>query len=266
LSDPIQLRGLRVQTEGGMQIVDVTVQALQQPTVLNGMTIIVFRDVPTAPTRRGRGKALSVVDESFAAEVQQLRDEIQSLREAAHASEEELQSANEELQAMNEELQSANEELTTSKEEMQSMNEELQTVNTEMQTKLDDLALAQGDMKNMLNSTDIAMLFLDQGLNVRRFTDRAAKIISLRESDVGRPLSDLATTLQYPTLNDDVTETLRTLVFSEKEITTSDNRWFSVRILPYRRLDNVIDGAVITLVEITATKVLESRLRQAADS
>ncbi len=149
---------------------------------------------------------------------------------------------------------------------MQSMNEELQTVNAEMQTKLDDLDLAQSDLKNLLNSTEIAMLFLDQNLNVRRFTDRAAKIINLRDSDIGRPLSDLTTSLQYPTLPDDANETLRTLVFSEKQIQTSDQRWFSVRIMPYRRLDNVIDGAVITFVDITATKQVEATLRKDADA
>jgi two-component system CheB/CheR fusion protein len=103
-------------------------------------------------------------------------------------------------------------------------------------------------------------------LNVRRYTDRAAKIINLRESDIGRPLSDLTTSLQYPTLHEDAHETLRTLVYSEKQIQTVDQRWFSVRIMPYRRLDNVIDGAVVTFVDITATKQLESRLRQTQDT
>ncbi len=141
------------------------------------------------------------------------------------------------------------------------MNEELQTINAEMQTKLDDLALAQSDMKNLLNSTDIAMLFLDKGLNVRRYTERASKIINLRDSDVGRPLSDITTSLQYPTLHEDAQETLRTLIFSEKQIRDLGGRWFTVRIMPYRRLDNVIDGVVITFVDITATKELESKLR-----
>ena len=144
---------------------------------------------------------------------------------------------------------------------MQSMNEELQTVNAEMQTRLDDLALAQGDMTNLLNSTDIAILFLDHDLNVRRYTERAAKIINLRDIDIGRPLSDLTTSLQYPSLHDDAQTTMRTLLFSEKQIRTTDQRWFSVRIMPYRRLDNVIDGAVITFVDITATKELEAHLR-----
>ncbi|MES2883392.1 MAG: chemotaxis protein CheB [Pseudomonadota bacterium] len=261
-SEPIQLRGLQVKGSQGLQRVDVTVHAVQEPGVLKGMTMIVFRDAATLPAGRSRRKAQSDAEALHLEALQQCREEIQSLREETRASKEELQSANEELQSTNEELQSTNEELTTSKEEMQSMNEELQTINAEMQTKLDDLALAQSDMKNLLNSTDIAMLFLDKDLNVRRYTDRASKIINLRESDIGRPLSDLTMSLQYASLHDDVHETVRTLKFSEKQIFTSDERWFSVRIMPYRRLDNVIDGAVITFVDITATKELESRLRK----
>jgi two-component system CheB/CheR fusion protein len=264
--EAVHLRGVKVQTPGGeIQTVDVTVQALQGSDALKDMFIVVFRDVAPAPARRGRRKSQSPEQ---APELQQHLDEIQSLREQNHTTREELQSTNEELlstneelQSTNEELQSTNEELSTSKEEMQSMNEELQTINTELQTKLDDLALAQSDLSNILNSVDIAILFLDQGLNVRRYTDRAAKIINLRESDVGRPLSDLTTMLEYPAMHDDAAETLRTLATCEKDIHTSDNRWFSVRIIPYRRLDNVIDGVVLTLVDISASKALESSLR-----
>jgi two-component system CheB/CheR fusion protein len=259
----VHVRGLELVGAGDVQRVDVTVQPLHEPVALQGTMMIVFRDV-AAPPRGGRRKAAGEV--AHAAELQLFRDEIQGLREENGTSREKLQSANEELQSTNEELQSTNEELTTSKEEMQSMNEELQTVNAEMQSKLDDLALAQSDMKSLLNSTEIAMLFLDQDLNVRRFTDRAAKIINLRDSDIGRPLSDLTTSLQYPTLPDDAHETLRTLVFSEKQIQTRDQRWFSVRIMPYRRLDNVIDGAVITFVDITATKQVEATLRKDASA
>jgi len=260
-AEPLQLHGLQVQSNGAAQFVDVTVQAFHEPVALQGMTMVVFRDVLSPPRGRGARRHKGVVDVAHAAELQRYRDEIQALREETRASREELQSSNEELQSTNEGLQSTNEELTTSKEEMQSMNEELQTINAELHSKLDDLALAQSDMQNVLNSTEIAILFLDQNLNVRRYTDRAAKIISLRESDVGRPLSDLATSLQYPTLHDDALETLRTLAFSEKQIPTNDDRWFSVRIMPYRRLDNMIDGVVITLVDITATKKLETVLR-----
>ncbi len=261
-SEPLHLHHVEVATPAGVQLVDVTVQAFHEPAALRGMTMIVFRDLALAPTggRRRKPKGAGAVRQ--AAELQQYRDEVESLREEARASREELQSANEELQSTNEELQSTNEELMTSKEEMQSMNEELQTINAELHTKLDDLALAQSDMQNVLNSIEIAILFLDQNLNVRRYTDRAATIINLRERDIGRPLSELTTRLRYPDLLDDARKTLRTLAFSEKQILADDGRWFSVRIMPYRRLDNVIDGVVITLVDITETKKLEAALRQ----
>lgn len=259
--EPLLLHGLQIHTPGGTQAVDVMVQAMHEPSALRGMTMVVFRDVAANPAARRGRKAQASGEAAHALELQRLSDEIQTLREESRASKEELQSANEELQSTNEELQSTNEELTTSREEMQSMNEELQTINSELQTKLDDLALAQSDMQNLLNSTEIAILFLDQHLNVRRYTERASKIVNVRESDVGRPLSDLTTSLQYPALHEDALETLRTMAFSEKQIPTNDDRWFSVRILPYRRLDNVIDGVVITFVDITATKKLESKLR-----
>ena len=257
---PVHCPGLLTKVDGGVRTIDVTVQQLVEPAALRDMCIVVFRDLPTP--RKSRRRRPDALEAAHVAELDGYRDEIQRLREETRSSREELQSTNEELQSTNEELQSANEELTTSKEEMQSMNEELQTVNAEMQTRLDDLALAQGDMTNLLNSTDIAILFLDHDLNVRRYTERASKIINLRETDVGRPLSDLTTSLQYPSLHDDAQNTMRTLVFSEKQIQTTDERWFSVRIMPYRRLDNVIDGAVITFVDITATKELEAHLRR----
>ncbi len=249
----LQFPGLEIQQDGSIQRVDVTVQALQQPAALKGLVLIVFRDV--AVQRHGHKRSDKkgddkTDDKADALALAQCLDEMQSLREEARLGREELQSANEELQSTNEELQSTNEELTTSKEEMQSMNEELQTINSEMQSKLDDLALAQSDLKNLLNSIEIAILFLDQELNVRRYTNRAARIINLRDSDVGRPLSDLTMSLQYPELHQDALQTLQTLVFSEKQIQTSDKRRFTVRIMPYRRLDNVIDGVVITFLEL----------------
>ncbi|MFO7550005.1 MAG: chemotaxis protein CheB [Haliea sp.] len=257
------LHGLHVQLPGGgVQQVDVTIQALPQPATTRSAIMLVFNDIAQTSAGAARKKGKTALASSHETELQRCRDEIQSLREEARASREELQSANEELQSTNEELQSTNEELTTSKEEMQSMNEELQTINAEMQSKLDDLALAQSDMRNLLNSIEIAILFLDQDLNVRRYTDRATKIINVRESDLGRPLSDLTSNLDYPDLHNDALETLRTLAFSEKQIRATDGRWFTVRIMPYRRLDNMIDGVVITLLDITATKELEQALRQ----
>ena len=259
----VELRALRLDDDASAAV-DITVQAVVQPKSLAGMVMIVFRDVPPEPARRGRRtKSSGPADAGVTEELLHSREEINALRQEMHASQEELQAANEELQSTNEELQSANEELTTAKEEAQSMNEELQTINGELQTKLDDLALAQSDMQNLLNSTDIATLFLDNQLNVRRYTEQIARVIHLREGDIGRPLSELASTLLYPELHADVKETLRTLAFSEKQIATSDGRWFTVRIMPYRTLANVIKGVVITFVDITVAKELESRLRKA---
>ncbi|MEQ9547183.1 MAG: chemotaxis protein CheB [Marinobacter sp.] len=260
-TEPVELTGVLVQTGSGTQAVDLSIQAFSKPDALKGMIMVVFRDAPAQVAPR-RYKQASSANPDHAAQIQRYLQEIESLREQARVSREKLQASNEELQSTNEELQSTNEELTTSKEEMQSMNEELQTINTELQTKLDDLALAQSDMQNVLNSIEIAVLFLDQDLNVRRYTERASTIISLRECDIGRPFSDLTTSLRYPELQEDARQTLSTLMVSEKQITTTDDRWFSVRIIPYRRLDNVIDGVVITLVDITETKKLESSLRK----
>ena len=260
---PVALNGLRLEHDA-RRTVDVTVQWVDEPKPLAGMVMIVFRetaDLPSGGARRLR--AARAVEPSASDELVRLQEEIRVLRQEMRSSEEELQAANEELQSTNEELQSANEELTTSKEEAQSMNEELQTINNELNSKLDDLALAQSDMQNLLNSTDIATLFLDSALNVRRYTERVTRIIHLREGDIGRPLSDLASALVYPELHADARETLRTLAVSEKQITTTDGRWFSVRIMPYRTVANVIQGVVITLVDITVAKELESRLRAA---
>lgn len=263
--EPVELSGVLVKTGSGLQAVDVTIQSFREPEAMSGMTMVVFRDAPGQVSRRHH-KAVAGGETDHAAQLQQYEREIDTLRQQAKESREELQASNEELQSTNEELQSANEELTTSKEEMQSMNEELQTINTELQTKLDDLALAQSDMQNVLNSIEIAVLFLDLDLNVRRYTERASAIVSLRKSDIGRPLIELATSLHYPELQQDAQHTLDTLAVNERQVSTTDDRWFAVRIIPYRRLDNVIDGVVVTLVDITDTKNLESSLRQHSPS
>jgi two-component system CheB/CheR fusion protein len=194
-------------------------------------------------------------------ELLRVRGEARATHEEMQTSQEELRSANEELQSTNEELQSTNEELTTSKEEMQSMNEELQTVNVELQSKMDEFSQMSSDMKNLLNSTDIATLFLDNDLNVRRFTPQVAKIIKLIPGDVGRPVTDLVSDLHYLTLAEDVREVLRTLAATEHPVVARDGRWFNVRIMPYRTSDDRIEGVVITFADITAARTLEAKLR-----
>jgi len=226
--------------------------------------MVVFVDVPTRLAGKAALKGAPASEQATRAdqELRQAREELHMTREEMQTSQEELKSANEELQSTNEELQSTNEELTTSKEEMQSLNEELQTLNHELQIKVDELSRANDDMRNLLDSTDIATLFLDDALNVRRFTTQMTKIIKLIPGDVERPITDLASDLVYPELCDDAREVLRSLVLKEKPVATRDGRWFTVRIMPYRTLDNRIDGVVITFVDITAAKTLEATLRR----
>ena len=228
------------------------------------MAMIVFKDVAAAKPERKHRTAKQATDArvlELEQVLQKAREEVQSIREEMQTSHEELKSANEELQSTNEELQSTNEELTTSKEEMQSLNEELQMVNAELQSKVDELSATSSDMKNLMDSTDIATVFLDNALHVRRFTSQATHIFKLLPGDTGRPLSDITHDLDYPGLQDDAREVLRTLVFSEKQITSGASGWYVVRIMPYRTLDNVIDGVVITFIDISEAKRLEAELR-----
>ncbi len=261
--ESVLLHALKVGTDGGTQCVDVSVQRLDEPGPLHGLVIILFTDVAmAADTHSSKTPAQNARLTASERELQRVRAEARITHEEMQTSQEEIRSANEELQSTNEELQSTNEELTTSKEEMQSLNEELQTVNAELQAKLQELSSSSNDMKNLLDSTDIAMLFLDRHLNVRRFTHQATKIIKLIPSDVGRPITDLVSNLDDPALDADAREVLRSLVPKEKPVSTPDGRWFSVRIMPYRTLDDRIDGVVITFADITVAKTLEAELRE----
>lgn len=260
-AEAVEVPSLTVGTNGGSQTINLTVQAIVKPDMLKGMLIVIFTDVATPKTRRRARNAPSAELQALQDELQQAREQLQIAREEMQTSQEELKSSNEELQSTNEELQSTNEELTTSKEEMQSLNEELQTINAELQSKVTDLSWVNNDMKNLLDSMEIATVFLDNALYVRRFTSHATHLFKLIVGDVGRPLSDIVTELDYPQLQQDAQNVLRTLVFSEKQIKTHDGRWFKVRIMPYRTQDNVIDGVVITLIDITETKNLEAQLR-----
>ncbi|MBF0328354.1 MAG: PAS domain-containing protein [Nitrospirae bacterium] len=266
----LKVRGVKLETEGRTQLVNLTLQVISEPESLKGMVMIVFEDASELTKTKRHSGSRKISDHEEAVEelkrqLQEARHELQSAREEMQSSQEELKSSNEEMQSTNEELQSTNEELTTSKEEMQSLNEELQTVNAELQAKIDELSRTSDDMKNLLNSTDIATLFLDNNLNVRRFTTQATNIIKLIPGDVGRPVTDIVSDLQYPTLPEDAREVLRTLVFTNKEVPATDGRWFAVRIMPYRTQESIIDGVVITFMEITTAKKLEAELRRAND-
>jgi two-component system CheB/CheR fusion protein len=257
----IAVRGLIQRDEHGKasHALDLTAEAMPESGPLPGTVLLTFRQRAAAAEEAPHALQQSVcagagtAAGAGAAGNQAVRDEMQASRE-------ELKSANEELQSTNEELQSTNEELTTSKEEMQSLNEELYTVNAELQSKVDDLSLVNGDMKNLLNSTDVATIFLDSELRIRRFTDQTTQIYKLIPSDVNRPLSDIVNDLLYDDLEQDAQHVLRTLVFCEKQIETRSGGWYTMRIRPYRTVDNVIDGVVVTFINITELKQMEARL------
>jgi two-component system CheB/CheR fusion protein len=207
-------------------------------------------------------------DASIAALRQELRvkdDDLQATNEELETSNEELKSSNEEMQSINEELQSSNEELETSKEELQSVNEELSTVNNELQTKVADLSRANNDMNNLLAGTGIATVFIDHQLRILRFTPAVREIINLILSDVGRPVGHLAFKLVgYDNLVADAQHVLDTLVPKQLDVQARDGKWYTLRIQPYRTLDNVIEGAVITFVDITEVVRGREELRRLA--
>jgi two-component system, chemotaxis family, CheB/CheR fusion protein len=266
--EPVVLPNLKMGTNGGTQVVNVTIQRLDNPKPVKGLIMVIFNDVtahvePDKPLPKSGKRNSSYRERELELELQRAYEELQSTREEMQTSQEELKSINEELQATNEELQSTNEELTTSKEEMQSLNEELQTVNAELQSKVNEFLRANNDMKNLLNSTEIATLFLDKELNIRRFTDQATNIIKLRTTDIGRPFTELVTDLQYPEIEVHAMQVLKTLISVETSITAKNGNWFNVRIMPYRTLDDRIDGLVITFSDISKYKILETELKEA---
>lgn len=266
-TDPVIQCNLVVGTNGGKQTVDLIIQKLDEPE-LRRMVMIIFKDVAASPLPEGKRRSSKSVPAESARiaelelDLQKTREDLQASYEEMQTSQEELKASNEELQSINEELQSTNDELTTSKEELQSLNEELQTVNAEQQSKVDELSHLNEDMMNLLNSTEIATIFLDKRRNLRRFTPGANKVFKLIPVDIGRPLTDIVNDLSYPELSKDVDDVLRTLCTVEKQIEARNGHWFSVRIMPYRTLADVIDGVVITLSDITATKRLEATLRE----
>ena len=262
-SEPVTVRGSLKDAHNFTQTVDVMLMKIEAPEALSGMVMIAFKDVSLLPKARNR-KAGTLPDSTQAEEHEQeqlkSREELRIAREEMQTTHEELKSTNEELQSTNEELQSTNEELTTSKEEMQSMNEELQSVNAEQSTRLENFMRLNNDMENLLNSTEIVTVFLDNHLHVRRYTTGANRLFKLIPGDVGRPLTDIVSDLNYPQLYDHVQDVLRKLISVENQISTHDGRIFMVRIMPYRTMDKVIDGVVITCIDITAAKKIEQEL------
>ena len=190
------------------------------------------------------------------------RTQLQSTIDELETANEEMKSSNEEYQSVNEELQSSNEELETAKEEMQSVNEELQTINAEMASKNEQLTRLNSDIKNLLESTEIATLFLDESLRIKSFTRGISDLFSVRDSDLGRPITEISSLLNYDELQQDVKTVLRKLIMTERRVMLSDGSMtFEMRVRPYRTIDNVIDGVVCTFIDITAREAADAALR-----
>ena len=271
--EPTQALNLRVKTNGHFTLVNLAVcpvatggaSALQSALYLVVLEVATVQDVPPhllSPPAASTDSQAQI--HALTEELQAKEEYLQAANEELETSNEELKSSNEEMQSVNEELQSTNEELETSKEELQSINEELATVNTELQTKVTDLSRANNDMNNLLAGTGIGTIFVDHGLRILRFTPAATLIINLILSDVGRPVGHIASNLVgYDRLVADVQAVLKNLQPIEAGVETLEHRHFTMRILPYRTLDNVIEGVVITFVEITEIVRTREALRKA---
>ncbi len=263
----VRYEKLRVKTNGSFQLVDLVIRPITDPPSLRGLMAVVIVDLPTlAEEGVADGKGASGDHQERIRELEQdlksKKEYLQSTIEELETANEELKSSNEELQSSNEELQSTNEELETSKEELQSVNEELTTVNSEHQNKIEELTQANNDINNLMSATEIGTLFLDMNLCIMRFTQAVSQFINLIQTDVGRPLSHIVSNLKGTDIVKDVKDVLDNLVAKEMELQSQEGRWLLTRIMPYRTVENIIQGVVVTFVDITVLKQTEAELRE----
>ncbi|WP_084185102.1 chemotaxis protein CheB [Desulfonatronum thiodismutans] len=280
----VRCPGLRVKTNGDVTTVNLAVRpvaigpaASPEPSLYlvileQAREPVISDPLPVAGEQTGKPSSESDsedADTRIAALKQELRakeEYLQTTNEELETSNEELKSSNEEMQSINEEMQSTNEELETSKEELQSVNEELATVNAELQTKVADLSRVNNDMNNLLAGTGIATVFVDLQLRILRFTPAATKIINLIHSDIGRPVGHIVSNLPgYGRLTEDTQAVLDTLIPRQTDVRTAEDRWYTMRIQPYRTLNNVIEGAVLTFVDVTESRQLQAKLEESEE-
>lgn len=251
--------------EGGQPVeVTISVAPFKDPGTVEKLLLVMFQEVSAAPATAGMRKAASTdaMVDKLSAEVELLRKQLQETIEHSEASTEELKASNEEFQAINEELRSATEELETSKEELESINEELTTVNYELKLKVEETVKINDDLQNLIASSDIATVFVDSNMLVKWFTPPTVTLFNLIQSDRGRPLQDITHRLDYPDMIEDAQEAFRSLRIIEREVRTNDNRWFLTKILPYRTVEDRIDGAVLNFVDISERVKAQEALRE----
>jgi two-component system CheB/CheR fusion protein len=274
----VEARNIPVTIDGVERRVDIVVRpVLGEADPARGFFLVLFADHDGRDEPERNVRPLATTPEPIARQLEEelarVKEQLRATIEQYEAQVEEAQASAEEHQAMNEELRSSAEELETSKEEIQSVNEELTTVNQELKIKIEELRLSNNDFQNLINSTDIATIFLDRSLRLKLTTPRAQDIFNLLRTDVGRPLSDITSRLTYPHLEADLRLVLDQLQPIDREVMSSDNRWFLMRIRPYRTTDDRIDGVVLMFQDITARRhaerdvsLSEERLRLLIDS
>jgi PAS domain S-box-containing protein len=263
---PVEARDLHVIFEDHTEIINILIRpVLQGENSAKGFILVLFEPVEEKSDR----ETLLSSDEPLAKQLEEelirAKAQLKDVNQQHDYQAEEMKAANEELQAMNEELRSAAEELETSKEELQSINEELRTVNQELKVKIEETSLASNNLHNIINSTDIGTIFLDKGFRVDLYTPAATLIFNLIPADYGRPLSDITNKLHYQDLLADAKSVLENLVIVEKEVSTTEDRTYLMRVLPYRTDEDRINGVIITFVDITDRKSAEEALRKAEE-
>ncbi len=262
----VEAKGISVPYDGRKKLIDLVVQPVEIP---EAAALIIFKESKTEAradesfaTVVSGDAAMESVVRTLEDELKQTRDNLRSTIEQYETSSEELKASNEELQAINEELRSATEELETSKEELQSVNEELTTVNSELKEKVAETTRVNSDLQNLILSTDVATLFLDRNLSLKRFTPTATEIFNLIPSDIGRPISHITHRLQDQDLAADAALSLKDLRTFEREVASADNRFFTARFSPYRTLEDKIEGVVISFTDVTEREEAEQLVRQ----
>lgn len=243
---PVRIGNLELGEKGEYRTFDLAVNPLTEP---KGLSVVAFIEKASSKKLKGKKKAAS--SEDFDPHIARLEQELQASRER-------LQATVEEVEASNEELKSANEEL-------QSTNEELNTLNSELQRSLNSVSELKNDLNNLLSSTEIATIFLDSRLHIRQFTPLTTRIFNLIERDIGRSIGDITSKIAGLNLLKTASEVLDTLHRQSQQIQDDDGNWFSVRVLPYRTIDNVIDGIVINIVDITEVKRIQMLAEDAGE-
>ena len=259
-------RQVQLELDGKPCAIDLRVRCVADgPPETTGLFLVMFDEIAAADAGQPlRGELDLAIVGQLEEELHRTRDSLHLTVEQYETSTEELKASNEELQAINEELRSTTEELETSKEELESLNEELTTVNQELRENLESLSRANSDLQNLLSATDLGIIFLDRDLKIKLYTARAQELFNITAADIGRPLEHFTHKLDYQTWTQDAETVLRTLQNTDREVHSIDGRWYLARLVPYRTLENKIDGVVLNFVDISEHRHADELRRQAA--